>query len=426
MKDLLTHNLDLVGVTIPAVLDWDPPVAMLVALAERTGLALDRLRAMTRAGQVPWLVDSLDTRLVDAQTQFDTYVRDNSVLLAPGEAGVHQVHHFSTWRGVWLSGRSLPRVCPACAADPDRGRSWVWELPLVFGCGEHGYRLDDAMEINTALALREPVQSTSVDEPLATLDRYTFQALTAGRVELPGRSVHVAVWFRLLRSLLDEVSLALSTVSKPGRIILERIWQAAGRPERAGLTVWRPYEHMDRDMQQAMLHAAAVALDLAADRRIIARGRLASAIQPPAALHVYDGDDPRRRPPSMSDLGPALEAWLDSARTDPEPARQVLRLLTAFDSSPDNLAKQRHFLISQVGIPPEFLRLDLLPTPGRTAAETVALLEREGYEPAAVRQAVDDYPLPSHKDGRAGEPDYRFGSHDIGQLRIQLRAQLSR
>lgn len=97
---------------------------------------------------------------------------------------------------------------------------------------------------------------------------------------------------------------------------------------------------------------------------------LASTIQPPADQWVYDGDDPRRHPLSMSDLGPDLDAWLD----DPEPARQTLRL------------------------------------------------------PATVRQAVGDYlaEAPVRADGRVGESDYQFGNHDLGQLRIWLRARLSR
>jgi len=96
----------------------------------------------------------------------------------------------------------------------------------------------------------------------------------------------------LLRSLLDEVSLALSTRSASARSTLERIWQGTGRPERGGLNVWRPYEQMDWPMQEAMLHAAATALQLAADGLITARGALGSALRPAAHRHVYDGDQP--------------------------------------------------------------------------------------------------------------------------------------
>ena len=106
--------------------------------------------------------------------------------------------------------------------------------------------------------------------------------------------MHVGVWFRLLRSLLDEVSLALSTRTASARATLERIWHATGRPERGGLNVWRPYEQMDWSMQEAMLHAAATALQLAADRLITARGTLGSALRP-AGQHIYDGESPPAR-----------------------------------------------------------------------------------------------------------------------------------
>ena len=61
------------------------------------------------------------------------------------------------------------------------------------------------------------------------------------------------------------IELVLTTRSAGARTTLERIWQATGRPERGGLNVWRPYEQMDWPMQEAMQHAAATALQLAAD-----------------------------------------------------------------------------------------------------------------------------------------------------------------
>ena len=66
-------------------LDFDPPAGILQALAERTGIDLGVVRLTTIAGWVPWLADTLDP--CDGQEAFDTYVRQHSVLLAPGEAG---------------------------------------------------------------------------------------------------------------------------------------------------------------------------------------------------------------------------------------------------------------------------------------------------------------------------------------------------
>jgi hypothetical protein len=49
--------------------------------------------------------------------------------------------------------------------------------------------------------------------PVVAMDRLTFEGLTTGIVTLPGRLVHVGLWLRVLRTLLDEVSMAASRVS---------------------------------------------------------------------------------------------------------------------------------------------------------------------------------------------------------------------
>lgn len=107
VKDLLTHNLGLLDLTVPADLDHDPPAAMLAALA----------------GWVPWLFDTVYLRQWDAQTTFETYVRENTVLFAPGEAGTNQVSRWKRWGGPWFPHYWLHRACPVCAADPDRGKA---------------------------------------------------------------------------------------------------------------------------------------------------------------------------------------------------------------------------------------------------------------------------------------------------------------
>jgi hypothetical protein len=225
----------------------------------------------------------------------------------------------------------------------------------MIGCVEHECRLQDASTVRLAAALgREQPRPVPVGEPLAALDRYTHQALTTGRVTLPGRSVHAGVWFRLLRALLDEVSLALTTRGKHGRTTLEQIWRATGRPERAGLSVWQPYEQLDWATQEAMLHAAATALQLAAEGRITARGVLGSAVQPAAALHVYDGDRPAPCQTAWQEAMTEVEAAIIQARTDRDTARQLLALLTIGCRTRDRFEQERAFLFG-IGIPAEFL-----------------------------------------------------------------------
>lgn len=246
VEELLRHNLGLVDLQVTALLDWDPLAAMLAALAERTGVDLMRVRATTLAGWVPWLFDSLPPAgLHQAQEVFDSYVHENSVLLAPGLAGKHTVHRWKTWRTVWLPTTVLDRVCPVCAGDPGRGTALVWSLPLMIGCVEHGCRLENRTDVDVALAFDQSPPVAPVDEPAAIMDRYTYEALTTGEVALPGRTVHAGVWFRLLRSLLNELSLATTNLNFHGRTTLELIWRTTGGEQRAGLAAWRPFEQLD-------------------------------------------------------------------------------------------------------------------------------------------------------------------------------------
>jgi hypothetical protein len=157
-----------------------------------------------------------------------------------------------------------------------------------------------------------------------------------------------------LRSLLDEVSLALTTRSAHARTTLERIWQATGRPERAGLNSWRPYEQLDWDTQEAMLHAAATALHLAAEGRITARGALGSALRPAPHQHVYDGDRPDPIRTAWQEAMTQMEVAITMARMDRHTARQLLALLTFGCRTLARFEEQRAYLFG-IGIPAEFL-----------------------------------------------------------------------
>lgn len=355
-RELITGSLGLPAPAVPRDLDIIPPVPILAALTQRTGIGQDRLRTMCLAGWQPWLLDTFPIRKFEAQATFGNYVRANPVLLAPGDAGEHDASHPWPWRGPWVPRSWMTRACPACAAEPDRGTALIWMLPLTVSCAEHGCVLAGSQDI--ALAIMEggrPPDPVPAAGHRAALDRCTHQALTTGLVTLPGRIVHAGVWFRLLRSLLDEVSLAPSTLSKHGRATIEQVWEAAGRPRRGGLNVWRPYEHMPWHQQEAMLDAAATAVSLAAAGRITPRGALGTALQVPEPRQVHDGDPSGAvQPSAWLKLMVELENVVRLARTNRETARQLLVLLTVRGGIMDRFDRVCQDLAA-AGIPPAFL-----------------------------------------------------------------------
>jgi hypothetical protein len=347
--DLLRHNLGSASLTLPGRedldLDWDPPREILAALSERTGLQLHELLPMTMAGWVPWLIDTLDPAA--GQEMFDTYVRQHSVLLCPGEAGRNQV---SRWLP-WVPAQPVRLTCPACAADPRRGSMLMWRLPLMASCAEHGCLLQPEPDVRFAVLAGNQVWPVPASPQVAAPDQCTFRALTTGRVSLPGGSVHAGVWFRLLRTLLDEVSVASSAVGALSRATLTVIWQGTGAPIRGGLKVWRPYERLGWPIQQAMLSAAAAALHLAGTGEITARGTLGRYLACKPHRDVYEGD---RRAWEMKQAAAELDAMIGRARTDPGAARQILAILTIGSRTVASFYRERQFLAG-LGIPLQLL-----------------------------------------------------------------------
>ncbi|REH31063.1 TniQ protein [Kutzneria buriramensis] len=355
VRDLMEHNLGGRDAPVYRSLYWDPPAELLAALADRTGVSVARLRIMTLAGWVPWLFDNLGALPPGRHAEaFENYVRANSVLLAPGEAGSPDLEYPRGWTGPWYGGAHAHRACPVCALDPDRGTALVWQLPLVMGCGEHGCRLVDKKEIAVALSRGRSISPTAIGEPLATLDRYTYTALATGRVELPGRSVHAGVWFRLLRSLVDEVSLSTRAMSASSRHTLGQVWATAGLPARAGIYRWAPYESLNWETQQAMLLAAATALRLAEQGKIVPRGRLGSAVAPGPRRHVFDGHHIDVAPVWQQALSVLVEQVLARACADRETAEGLLTLVTRHLETRDEFEEARACLFG-AGVPAAFL-----------------------------------------------------------------------
>lgn len=363
LEQLVRHNLGAASFELvdrnDGALDRDPPPGVLAALHERTGVPYEQLRAMTIAGWMPWLLDTLDPG-VGAEA-FDAYVRGDSVLLAPGEA---PPRHPGRWRA-WLPAEPIRRACPQCIDGVD-GQTAVFTLvsliPLTISCPLHGYRLEATFgSLGTFIAWQDPdMVPTPADPRMAVMDRRTHEGLTTGTVTLPGRPVHVGVWLRLLRTLLDELNTPTSCVRASSRTSLQRIWRATGQRARAGQTLWRPYEVFPWPVQQVMLHATATALDLIETGQITAWGSLGTVLRDRPHQPVHDGDVPSQDtaqpqdPTLWQQAMRHLEEVIETAGHDPDTAQQLLALLTIYCPSQAAYDRSRDLVIKS-GVPPEFL-----------------------------------------------------------------------
>lgn len=384
--ELLGHNLGAVSLQLDAhsleTLDVDPPPGVLAALTERTGVPRARLHRMTVSGQVPWLLDPLEAEPAPG-AGFDTYVGQHSVLLAPGQIPHRRVVGWRAWLPTHHQRLLLRRACQVCidSTGPEaRQLTLVSQLPVGLSCPDHGCRLEDVMGIRGAFfAWAHPdTGPTAVPGPVAAMDRRTGEAMRTGIVTLPGRQVHAGVWFRLLRTLIEELSTPISALRCSAQRAVRAIWQQAGHPMRGGMTRWRPYEALPWPRQQAFLEAAATAMHLIDTGQVRAAGALGALFRSEPHHRVVDGPAPAEAPIDAGTATPGNEMisenttvveepvdyWkraMDSmhrmvaaAQNDPTVADQLLAFLTAWNRTPAHLLRVRQNMIA-LGVPEHHL-----------------------------------------------------------------------
>ncbi|MEO5321459.1 TniQ family protein [Arthrobacter sp. CC3] len=281
--ELLEHELGQRELSDPE-LDLDPPTHLLEELAKRTGLDQHRVDAMTMAGWVPWLFDSL----IPAPGAYETYVHQLSVLLPPKRRNIYAPRKWLPW----LPGTGARRGCPDCLESSPTVLLF-WQLPVIASCPVHGRRLEtyEGRPADYILWATPAHDRRALPESLSLMDRRTWQAITTGSVDLPRYPVHAGIWFRLLRTLLDELTTAQG---RYGRQLddVRRVWEHCGHPFRAGLYSWQPFETLHWTAQQQLLEAAAVAMELIEAGSLTARGTSAHLLRPEPSSNIGDGTRP--------------------------------------------------------------------------------------------------------------------------------------
>ncbi|WP_341358471.1 TniQ family protein [Georgenia sp. M64] len=364
VEELIRHDLVPPG-TGPVVhdggaLDLDPPAGVLSALHRRTGVPLGELRQMTISGWVPWLLDTLDVE-PEAEAALDTYVHQDSVLLTAKERPRRQVPGWRAWLPSDRRRGPMRRACPTCASTTTTGGSGftlVSQLPLTLSCPQHSCRLEPALGALGAFIAwaRQDTSATAAPAPVIAMDSLTHEGLRTGLVPLPRRRVHVGVWFRLLRTLIDELSTPVSLLRVRSRRTMQHLWDVAGHPPRAGMAgPWRPYETLPWPQQRMLLEAAATTLQLVKAGEVTAYGTLGHLLSPEAYRPVPDGSTPiQRRRDYWREIEDATNQAIADAQRDPAAARQLLTTLTALTRSETTFRRTREDLVA-LGVPDRHL-----------------------------------------------------------------------
>ncbi|MGO1500350.1 MAG: TniQ family protein [Marinobacter sp.] len=351
VRDLLAHDL---GHGQVDDLDIAPPMSLLTNLSQRSGIEVDRLRCMSVAGWVPWLLDSLDDQI---PTALETYAFQFSVLLPRYKRKIRTV---ARWRA-WLPRQSIDRACPLCLNDPTaQAILLAWKLPLVLSCPQHGCWLESYRGIPGRSLDWENANTTPrmASEAITAMDRRTWQGMTTGYVELPRRRIHAGLWFRILRTLLDELNTPLSTCGTYAGYI-RHVWEDCSYPTRAGQSQWRPYETLNPAVRIQMLESAATAIHMIESR----------VINPPGAQAKLFWSEPRtgftNGLPAKKQKQESINHWqrtikaineaVAEARYNPETARSLFALAAnGRRRDPESLERLRAEFAKD-GIPPEFL-----------------------------------------------------------------------
>lgn len=341
-----------------ADLDMAAPPGFVEQLANRTGVDTDQLRGMSINGYTPWLLDDIEP----GPDTFLTYTRQFSVLLPESNRRRRSVKAWCAW--VPGAAERCHRACPQCVLEstPPHPYLLTWSLPLMLSCPVHGCWLEHhdgpPGSYYSWHPPWHPPEPREAPSALRRMDARTWQALTSGQVDLPRRRVHAGSWFRLLRTIVDELGATLGDCGTAQRISRE-VWQSVGYPVRAGQSMWRAFEAQSPQTQERTLEAAAIAMDLLESGTLAGRGDAAALFLPEPDASIDPGR-PQQTATDVSakrqiDINDALRAAIEDARQKPDSARKLFHLATLYRTDNEKYVQQVRANFAKLGIPLEHL-----------------------------------------------------------------------
>jgi TniQ len=255
-RDLLAYDLGFPALS-PEQLDTDPPALLLERLAERSGISAEQLGTMTIQGWVLQLIDSLKPNA----GSYPMYVREHALLYPTELRRYQEFHDWVPWMSAdHFSGRVACRLCLRDGPEPYRRLSW--RMAWMTSCPVHGILLEERVVVAGQILYEAVDEPVPAPKEILTIDRFTRQAIEEGMVSLPRDLVPGGTWLRMLRTLLDELSLPAAPL-KQYRPTVSTIWSTLGLGIRQGMrSATIPFEMLDSERRLLLMRVVGVAVEL--------------------------------------------------------------------------------------------------------------------------------------------------------------------
>ncbi len=336
-------------------LNFKAPDWLLELLAERTGNSKQNIYGMTLSSFIPFLFEDIEKEHSD----FESYVHHYSLLIPSNKRKkLFPKKLWTPWQSQLLN---FANACPICiASKPILSMLTIWYLPILLSCPIHKCYLRQCIAYQGTFCCWKNENDLLGTPSLAVqkMDQRTWSAITTGQVKLPNRTVHCGVWFRLLRTMLDELHVAVSSLNKFYANMISEIWTSLNLEPRAGQKIWCPYELLSFEKQKKTLIAAATAMEKIENRTIIPNGRDTYLFLPEPLsdyeLLSYSIPASKNVDSSWKKLHEMINNLLNTAKQNQSEAISLRNFLLFGKSDSESIQKVENILLD-AGVPIEFL-----------------------------------------------------------------------
>ncbi len=354
-EDFLKYEFDIeLKTSTLYVIDINPPVSLLDKLSERTGVDIDKIRALTVHSYVPLLIDALEppkSKNEDNPHSFSDYVNQFNVFprkKRPYSNENTDLVMANDWIP-WFDTKRFANTfgCASCLKeDKEPYLRLYWRFPWMMTCPFHKELLKQVKLYNFTnhiefYGMYDTERLLSPIDNLYMIDEITLQAITKGFVKTPAGYLHSGVWLRLLRSLIEELSLLQKNIHRDTLELMKLFWQIYDLPHRGGVGRYKVYEEHDSDKQiELMLVASSVLQSIF--KTHVKWSTIRTKLLTPQLISKRDLESVHPtyfvKPPFVSEsISSLTNDVLTSMRSDPKVVEEFRNIISAFDKSGKSL-----------------------------------------------------------------------------------------